>query len=314
LILLAMLAIEFVRQRRPATLKLVVGSGWAAAIAVTVTIVWLGYYNWRVTNSPFRLPQQVYVASYNVAPPFVWQKQVPTPIYHNKQMRDFHTGWELRHYLQQRNPAGFVTGILEKLWKILRGVFRLWPMVLGLFALPWALKHRSMRLSLVIFAMFCVALLQVTWTYFHYAAPALPLIFAMMVICLRHLRLWKWKNKPVGLFLARGCVILSILSLPYTCWAIAEQNRYVRRNHLVAQMRHYGGRHLVIVRYAPDAVNPVEWVHNLAEIDNSEIVWARELNPASDQQLLDYFKDRRVWMLHVGNRQTTLTPYNARDL
>ena len=26
---------------------------------------------------------------------------------------------------------------------------------------------------------------------------------------------------------------------------------------------------------------------------------------------LDYFKDRRVWTLHVGNRQTTLTPYNS---
>lgn len=314
LILIATLAAEFVRQRRKAIVRGVVRSGWPIGVAVAVTIVWLGYYNWRVTNNPFRLPQQVYVASYNVAPPFLWQKQLPTPVYHNKQMRDFHMGWELRHYLQQRNPAGFVTGISERFWKILRGVFRLWPMLLGLLALPWTFKNRWMRLSLLIFLVFCVALLQVTWTYFHYAAPALPLVFAIIIICLRHLRLWKWNGKPVGLFLARGCIILSILSLPYTCWAIAEQNRYVRRHQIVSQMQHYGGRHLVIVRYAPDAVDPVEWVYNRADIDSSEIVWARELDPAGNQELMNYFKDRRVWMLHVGNRQTTLTPYNSPDL
>lgn len=311
LILIATLLAEFVRQRRTAMPRSVVRAGWPIAVAVIVTIAWFGYYNWRVTNDPFRMPQQVYVATYNVAPPFVWQKQLPTPIYHNKQMRDFHMGWELRHYLQQRHLAGLVTGVLERFWKILRGVFRLWPMLLGLLALPWTLKNGWMRLSLVIFAVFCVALLQVTWTYLHYAAPALPLVFAMIVVCLRHLRLWKWNDKPVGLFLGRGCIILSILSLPYTCWTIAEQNRYVRRNRIISQMKRYGGRHLVIVRYAPDAVNPVEWVYNRADIDNSDIVWARELDPADNQELLDYFKDRRVWMLHVGNRQTTLTPYNS---
>jgi len=314
LILIAALAAEFVRQRRIVTLGLVAQMAWPSAVAVTTTIVWLGYYNWRVTDNPFRFPQQVYVASYNVAPPFIWQKQLPEPIYRNKQMRDFHMGWELRHYLQQRTPAGFVTGILERFWKILRGVFRLWPVLLGLLALPWALKNRWMRVSLFIFTTFCVAILQVTWTYFHYAAPALPLVFVMIVICLRQLRPWRWNGKPVGLFLARGCVILSVLSLPYTCWTIAEQNRYVRRNQIISQMRRYGGRHLVIVRYAPDAVNPMEWVYNRADIDNSEIVWARELDPAGNQELLDYFRDRRVWVLHVSSRQTTLTPYPSPGL
>ena len=278
-------------------------------VLLGITMAWLAYYNWRVTNNPFRMPQQVYVATYNAAPIFLWQKRPVPPVYHNKQMRDFHMGWELRHYLKQRSLSGLAIGMLERLGKILRGMFRLWPLLIPLLALPAALKNRWTQLALLILTLFASALLQVTWTFFHYAAPALPLFFLVIVQSLRHLRLWHWHGKPVGLFLARGCIILSVLSLPYTCWTIAQENRYARRAKIVAQLQRQGGKHLIVVRYAPTTINPVEWVYNAADIDRAPIVWARELGAAQDRDLVRYFGDRRVWLLEVNNRDIRLVPY-----
>jgi hypothetical protein len=137
------------------------------------------------------------------------------------------------------------------------------------------------------------------------------LFFVVAVHSLRHLRLWRWHGKPVGLFLARGCLILSALSLPYTFWRVAHEYdvRYARRNQIVTQLQHEGGKHLIIVRYAPKLSSSGEWVFNEADIDNARVIWAREMDPAENRKLLDYFKDRRVWLLQVGAEETRLIPY-----
>ena len=38
-------------------------------------------------------------------------------------------------------------------------------------------------------------------------------------------------------------------------------------------------------------------MYNQADIDRSRIVWAREMGPARDQELIDYYPDRQVWKL-----------------
>jgi hypothetical protein len=74
-------------------------------------------------------------------------------------------------------------------------------------------------------------------------------------------------------------------------------------------LQRQGGKHLIVVRYAPTTINPVEWVYNAADIDRSPIVWARELGTTQDRDLLRYFGDRRVWLLEVNNRDIRLVPY-----
>jgi hypothetical protein len=73
------------------------------------------------------------------------------------------------------------------------------------------------------------------------------------------------------------------------------------------------GRHLIIVRYGPEHDPYQEWVYNEADIDSSKVVWAREMNPAEDQKLIEYFKDRQIWLLNVGNDEwpPKLLPYSA---
>jgi hypothetical protein len=194
---------------------------------------------------------------------------------------------------------------------LVRSQMQLWPLLLGFAALPWALQNQWMRIALLIWVVFTAALLQVTWTFFHYAAPAFGLFFVVAVQSLRHLRLWRRHGKPAGLFLARGCLILSALSLPHTFWRIAEQNNahYAYRNQIVTRLQQEGGKHLIIVRYAPNLSNSGEWVYNQADIDNARVIWAREMDPSENRKLLNYFKDRRVWLLQVNADETRLVPY-----
>jgi hypothetical protein len=59
------------------------------------------------------------------------------------------------------------------------------------------------------------------------------------------------------------------------------------------------GKHLVVVRYKPDHYVHDEWVYNGADIDGSKIVWARELDQEQNQRLMEYYKDRKVWVIEA---------------
>jgi hypothetical protein len=41
-------------------------------------------------------------------------------------------------------------------------------------------------------------------------------------------------------------------------------------------------------------------VYNEAEIDGAKVVWAREMDGTQNRKLLEYFKDRHVWLVEVG--------------
>ena len=73
-----------------------------------------------------------------------------------------------------------------------------------------------------------------------------------------------------------------------------------------------GGRHLVLVRYAPDHNVLEEWVYNRADIDGSEIVWARDMGDAANRELLDYYRARKVWVLEADAPDPQPTPYPPR--
>jgi hypothetical protein len=69
------------------------------------------------------------------------------------------------------------------------------------------------------------------------------------------------------------------------------------------------GNHLVIVRYKPEHEPFAEWVYNQADIDHARVIWAREMAPSENQELLDYFKDRRIWLLEADENPARLSAY-----
>ena len=73
-----------------------------------------------------------------------------------------------------------------------------------------------------------------------------------------------------------------------------------RRADLERELRANGGKDLVVVRYGPSHEFHYEWVHNAADIDRADVVWAHDLGAAKNAELLDYFRDRRAWLLEVN--------------
>jgi hypothetical protein len=53
-------------------------------------------------------------------------------------------------------------------------------------------------------------------------------------------------------------------------------------------------------------------VWNAADIDGSKVVWARDMGEAANQELLDYFKDRRVWRLNGDDPRPELRSYELK--
>jgi len=64
------------------------------------------------------------------------------------------------------------------------------------------------------------------------------------------------------------------------------------------------------VRYGPSHHIPTEWVYNDADIDHAKVVWARDMGPEENKELLAYFKDRQVWVADADETSARLHPYD----
>ena len=63
--------------------------------------------------------------------------------------------------------------------------------------------------------------------------------------------------------------------------------------------------------YAPGHDPLREYVFNEADIDGSKVVWARDMGPEQNRELIRYFAARRVWRLEADRKPPELVPYPA---
>jgi hypothetical protein len=80
------------------------------------------------------------------------------------------------------------------------------------------------------------------------------------------------------------------------------------RRSTIHWLENQGGRHLVIVRYAPATTFWTTGFSTTADIDGSPIVWARDMGEARNRELLHYYKDRRPWLLQPDAADDRLKP------
>jgi hypothetical protein len=69
----------------------------------------------------------------------------------------------------------------------------------------------------------------------------------------------------------------------------------------------------VLVRYSSTHNVNHEWVYNSANIDGSKVVWARDMGAPQNQELLEYFKERNVWLVEPDKSPPEVTRYSAEN-
>jgi hypothetical protein len=287
-------------------------------LIVLCTVAGLGYSFARVTGKPWVAPYTLYRETMSLAPHFLWQSPTPAPLYNNREIQHFFVGWEMHAYLAARNDP------LNELWAKINAYWRFYvgPLLsIPLAALP--LVWRRSRMLLLMAAGFSLALLGQVWHNVHYAAPAAGLAILVVVLSMRRLRLWRWGQHPVGLYVVRclpqACAVMLLVQIvspslpaeagPQASWRWPGRAGVARAN-ILRQLESSGGKHLVLVRYTV-FVHDVgdEWVYNGADIDGSKVVWARELDAGSNAKLLAYFGDRQAWLAEPDLTPPRLTPY-----
>jgi hypothetical protein len=299
---------------------------FTALVPAVVLLSFVGagmlYYSWRVFGSPLLLPYATNRAEYAVAKHFVFQSPNPVPQYRHKVMRDFYMGWELASFNLSRGWKGYESATYEKMFKT--WLFFVGPLfTIAFFPLWRVVKDRRIR-PLVIIGAVSVAILSLSvYANPHYWAPQTALIYVLMMQGLRHVRTWRIRRRRIGVAITRAvpviCLIMVglraaagplklslILGIPTWCSQFTPD--YLRED-LIAKLKSQGGRHLVIVRYAPDHVPHEDWVYNDADIDSAPVVWAREMDAGRNANLIRYFHDRHVWLLEPDRDLLKLSGY-----
>lgn len=273
-----------------------------------------GYYYYRVTGCPFRMGYQVNRSEYATAPYFLWGKPRPEPRYHHAVMRDLYDG-ELGQYYAKRNLSGYLSIRLAGFafgWEFYFGPILMLP----LLALPWVFRERRMRLPLYAIGFLIAGLGVETFFQAHYASPGLGLFWLLLMQSMRHMRTWIIRGARIGPSLVRLVPILCLAMvfvrmagvLAGGCiedgWPCFDLPRVAAEKEL----KQHPGEHLVFVQYGPEHHTWLEDVYNRADIDGSRIVWARDMGPKDNQELLDYYPNRTAWLLEADEKPPKLLP------
>ncbi len=276
-----------------------------------------GYYYWRVTGSPFVMTYQINRAAYATAPYFLWQSLPRAPTYRHAVMKDLYDG-ELKQYEKSQTLAGFLARSAEKAegWWVLY----LSPLLtLPLFALPWVVTRPKMRLPVAICIVMVVGFAMESWTLPHYFSPAVSALYILLVECLRQIRYCRSLKPNLGPAMVRAIPTLAVAMIALRVTAAAMhvpiEARWPRgnlaRSAVERQLSQAPGQQLVIVKYRPRHNSDMEWVWNNADINDSKVVWARDMGSEKNRELLNYFKNRREWLLNADDSPPQLGSYEA---
>ena len=299
-----------------------------APIALIVAAgAWLSYYDYRAFGSPSILPYTIARNTYAVAPYYVWQSPHPMPNYRHDEMRRFYTESEEVDIVKLHSVSGFLLQTLKKFSFAM--MFFTGAVFLPLFIMGRrVLMDRRLRFLVLCLPLWGAGMAISVFLIPHYLAPFVAAFYALGLQAMRHLRLWKPEGKTAGLTLARLVVTLCFvmaglrlfaeplhLTPPqwpgalWIDWWYGPGHFGTERAKIESQLERLPGPQLAIVRYSPKHYPMDEWVYNAAEVDNSKVIWAREMDAANNLELMRYYKDRQVWLVQPDAPAKGLTAF-----
>ncbi len=297
------LARGFVKHRKPVLRVLV-----SAALILACGVAFTGYYNWRVTGNPARMPYQVNRDTYGWPENLILLPAKKVVLQHKVLQAMYQQ--ELKQRERFSTPLNFVESLDVRLydnWTFFFGPLLTAPLLL----LPWIFRDRRTRPLVVFLCVIAAVNLVQMVLYPYHLGPVVPIMFAIVAQGIRHIYVSLSRlGRPRAVYLMLVlplCAILigamkqaaDYLYIPLAYWEHAAEPHQEPRADIEAWLSARARKQLVIVRYAASHPPNQEWVYNHADIDGSKIVWAREMDHASDARLLKYFSDREVWLVEA---------------
>jgi hypothetical protein len=299
-------------------------------LVLALTAAAMAFYFWRTTGSAVHTPYLINLATYNPVPYFPWQSVKSLPVFHHAAMKSFYMGWWLQQYnFGRAHPIQLVIIKFNLFWFFFLGPLFSVPLFALAVVLPYGMPlnivpHR-VRFLLVVCSVSTIGMLLPVYFDAHYAAPLTAAIYALLIMAMQRIRRWRWHGRRTGLALVRWVPVIAItmllvrtataaFHLPISIWPApptwcSPTPQLLDRAQIEAQLDRMGGRHLIIVRYNQQHDPENEWVFNKADIGNSTVIWAREMGPGENEELVRYFKDREVWLLEPDEMPPRLTTY-----
>jgi hypothetical protein len=289
-----------VSRQRPTLLVRVVHVVLPLTVMLAGAAGFLAYSNYRVTGDAWRLPYLLHESTYGVAPLFTFYPPKPVPEFRHPVMREFATGYCLQIYAAHHPWRQFCV----RAWEKCAAVYNFFlPTVLGLplLFLLFVLRDRWLGFALLTCAIVLVGSFPVLGYQPHYSAPIASLIFFLVAAGLRKLHAfgdrWSWLR-----FATPALLIVFVAGGAHTVSQHMDNMRFnplLYKPQIEDRLCSLGGEHLVMVRYGDSHCVHGDWVYNRADIDGSQVVWARDMGAEKNQDLLDYFHGRRAWLLNI---------------
>lgn len=296
-----------------------------ASLTLAIALGWLAYYFWRVTGSPFTTPYQINIRTYGLVY-FPWQHLKPVAAFHHKVLQSFYRGINIPNLFNfaRQHPFKLQGCKILVVWLFYFGPLLTAPWIVWVFTRTkgrfWKSIHPDLRF---LFSLCACAYISIVLTIYvgqpHYAAPLTGAFYAATMLVMRDLiltpsRRWLVRSVFIVASILFATVTLALIfdGGPAPTWAriwCSPSWQNIERARVCNQLDRTPGKHVVIVRYgAKHDFGTDEWVYNSADIDGSKIVWARDMGK-QNAELLEYFRNRKVWLIEPDDRPVNLIPY-----
>lgn len=281
-------------------------------IIVTIGMLWLGYYNYRVTGNALQLPYVLYGETSIVTPNFLWSETSPLP---EGEMEEYLTNYQI-HFAKfntQKSISGYFNIKKIEFFTNILFYFR-FVFLIPLLMIPFFWRKNWTSIALISVLIVWIVVFCQYGSPPRKIAPATGLMVLIIVQGLRVLICGQRGKNNLGNVLMFTVIAVFISSVAASFhpffqsppWYFASNRREIEN-----VLKTNGGNHLIFVEYAKGYVPHFEFVQNGANIDASAVVWARKLSPLKNRELIQYYSNRKAWVLSVDQRgPIKLKPYS----
>ncbi len=283
-----------------------------------IAVLGLGFgimlsYNFSATGHAFKMPYQVHEATYGWTPLFLWETAGEKPEYRHQVMESSYVNE--KHLTE--TSFGSLRDIFENKSQVALLTARFFCSEVGLVALlglPWLLRKPRYQMALALLIPVFLAAMATPWSWAQYFAPAAPLLLLFLFGGL--IEIWNRTRRRPAIRLSIRVVAPMLLMI----WTVSLVTFSVKsakfgwaqdRVAVTKWLNREEGKDLVLVHYADDHNSCNEWVYNAADIDAADIVWAREMSDEQRKKLLDYFRDRKVWVVDADAKPPVVRPFHS---